>query len=173
MKLFKQVQPEDAEVLRQGKWICYDAKSVTVGDIVRVSEGDTVPADCILLSLGMEHTSEDVVPESPYKANDGENIGLTVDHNLVTGEEDLRTFSKRSDGTVPEGRILCGGKVTQGSGIAVVVAVGNKTVLGILIEQGKWPVSQDMSEELDVQLPLEVIEGEDQSTVALIKNEIM
>ena len=48
MKSFKTCVPEDAEVLRNGKWIRYDASSLVVGDVIRVQEGDTIPADCVI-----------------------------------------------------------------------------------------------------------------------------
>jgi len=51
MKIFKQILPEDAEIKRNNKWVCHDAASVVRGDIIRLREGDIVPADCIVLSL--------------------------------------------------------------------------------------------------------------------------
>ena len=49
MKLFATIQPDDAEILRNGQWIRYDATSLVTGDIIRLEEGDLIPADCIVL----------------------------------------------------------------------------------------------------------------------------
>lgn len=43
MKLFRLVQAEDAEVIRDGRWIRYDASSLVKGDIIRLESGDAVP----------------------------------------------------------------------------------------------------------------------------------
>ena len=37
------------------QWQSYESTSVLVGDIVRLMKGDIIPADLVLLSLGMEH----------------------------------------------------------------------------------------------------------------------
>ena len=46
MKQFHLVQPDDAEVLREGKWIRYDHASLVVGDIIRLFEVCVV-SNCI------------------------------------------------------------------------------------------------------------------------------
>jgi magnesium-transporting ATPase (P-type) len=37
--------PEHAKVLRNGKFILMDSRSIVIGDIVKISKGDSVPAD--------------------------------------------------------------------------------------------------------------------------------
>ena len=48
-KHFLAMQPDDAEVKRNGQWIRYDASSLVRADIIRLEEGDVVPADCTVL----------------------------------------------------------------------------------------------------------------------------
>ncbi len=42
MKQCLLVQPDDAEVLRDGSWIRYDHASLVIGNVVRLVEGDVV-----------------------------------------------------------------------------------------------------------------------------------
>ena len=127
MKAFSSIRPDDAEVLRDGKWIRYDAASLVRDDVIRLEEGDTVPADCVVVSK-----------------EDGE---VLVDLRSVTGDERLRTVSN-DDSTAPS--TMCtlyyGGKVVQGSLIAVVTAIGPFTLLGKLIKEKKFPVKEPVLE---------------------------
>jgi hypothetical protein len=121
MKAFRQVKPEDAEVLRSGKWIRYDASSLVKGDIIRMEEGDIVPADCVVLS---------VLSEGDF----------LVDVRCVAGEDKPRVSSARpATGTVQPIQLFMGGQVVQGSGIAVVTAIGPKTLLASLIRDQRFP----------------------------------
>merc|ERR1712087_180590 len=90
MKQFRLVQPDDAEGLRDGQWIRYDHTSLVVGDIVRLVEGDVIPADCALISLGMDHESQSETNREQFE--------LTVDSHLITGEAKPRQIiSNKSD----------------------------------------------------------------------------
>jgi magnesium-transporting ATPase (P-type) len=125
MKAFRQVQPEDAEVLRSGKWIRYDASSLVKGDIIRMEAGDIVPADCVVLSV--------------YSEGD-----FLVDVKCVAGEDKPRVASATPTstgkaGTVQPIQLFMGGQVVQGSGMAVVTAIGKNTLLASLIREGRFP----------------------------------
>lgn len=121
MKAFQSLLPEDAEVLRNGVWIRYDAASLVKGDIIRLEEGDTVPADCIVLSL-LTTNSE-----------------LLVDHRLVTGEDKPRSSGVKRDGTTQPIQLFWGAQVVQGSAIAVVTAIGPNVFVALLIRDGRFP----------------------------------
>ena len=91
MMQFRKIQPDDAEVLRDGKWVRYDHTSLVVGDLVRLYEGDVVPADCVVLSLGMEHVEETVVRDHhgasgagkvEVDSGDGSHMEMTVDSHV-------------------------------------------------------------------------------------------
>jgi E1-E2 ATPase len=51
MKTFRMITPDDAEALRNGHWVRYDATSLVRGGIIRLEAGDIVPADCAVLSV--------------------------------------------------------------------------------------------------------------------------
>ncbi|KAL3821882.1 hypothetical protein ACHAXA_008416 [Cyclostephanos tholiformis] len=53
MRRFRLVQPDDAELLRDSNWVRYDHGGVVIGDVLRLVEGDVVPADCLVIGLGM------------------------------------------------------------------------------------------------------------------------
>lgn len=118
MKAFRQLQPEDAEIRRNGKWTRYDASSVVRGDVLRLEEGDVVPADVVVLKV----TSHD----------------LLVDVHGITGEEKPRVIvSPQEDPDLA--KLYYGGLVLQGSCIAVATAIGPNTLLATCIREGKFP----------------------------------
>lgn len=120
MKAFRNIQVEDAEVKRNGEWIRYDASSLVVGDIIRMEEGDHVPADCTVLAL------EEDVDE------------LLVEHRSVTGEEQSRSALRKQELTPPL-QLFWGGRVTLGSCLAVVTAIGPNTLVAGLIREDRFP----------------------------------
>ena len=118
-KQFLALQPEDAEVKRNGQWIRYDASSLVQSDIIRLEEGDVVPADCTVLWI--------------ESAKNGEEDDFLVDHGPITGD------------TKPTARpvqLYWGGRVLVGACVAVVTAVGQATRVGQLIRTGSFPVQQ-------------------------------
>ncbi|GAX17132.1 hypothetical protein FisN_5Hh518 [Fistulifera solaris] len=125
MQAFARIKPDDAELKRNGKWIRYDAASLVIGDIIRLEEGDVVPADCVVLTLE-EGTSE-----------------LLVDHRSVTGEEKPRSAKRRGNFVQPT-QLFWGGRVVLGSAIAVTTAVGSDTLVASLIRDGRFPPKGDI-----------------------------
>ena len=122
MKTFASIKPDDAEVLRNGKWIRYDAASLVKGDVIRIEEGDVVPADCILVELS---------------SGDDE---LLVDLRPITGEERLKSITSASMNS-PKGlpKLYMGGKVVQGGATGIISATGPATVLAKLIREKRFP----------------------------------
>lgn len=132
MKLFCQIQPDDAEVMRNGRWIRYDAASLVRGDIVRLEAGDIVPADCVCLCA------------SDGSDNSEGNSQVLIDVRHITGEDKPRTVAMRSDdGALKPVQIFYGGHVVQGSVIVVVTAIGPSTLLATLILEGSWPIQEN------------------------------
>ena len=154
MKQFRLVQPEDAEVLRDDKYIRYDHTSLVVGDIVRLVEGDLVPADCTIISLGMDHVDATTIVDEENNtetSTTGSNsmMDMTVDSHLITGEIKPRQISNQSNGTVNNLTTLYyGSRILEGACIAVVTATGSRVVLAKLIREGRFPPSTDLSEEV-------------------------
>ena len=163
MKLFKQIEPEDAEVLRNGRWVRYDAPSLVRGDIVRLEDVDVVPADCTVLSLGL-----DPVDIDGEASPSGSAIELVVDCKDITGEAKPRTSKIRKDETATPTQIFYGSHVNQGSCIAVVTATGSNTMLSSLIQDGRWPPKGDISVELQSEQAPEN-EADEEVGVALIE----
>jgi Ca2+-transporting ATPase len=127
MRAFREIVPEDAEVLRDTRWTRYDATALVKGDIIRFVEGDIVPADCILLSIPQES------PE------------VLVDTRAVTGESKPRSIEASGD-VCPPANLFYGSRILQGSGVAVVIAIGPSTVLASLIRQKKFPAKAEILE---------------------------
>lgn len=150
MKLFANIQPEDAEVLRNSKWIRYDPASLVPGDVIRIEEGDVVPADCVLVQLTSSSTT----------TNSGDEEFL-VDLRPITGEERLKSitsanFSESSSGSLP--KLYMGGKVVQGGATAVITTIGPNTLLAKLIAEKRFPPK----EEILLSDSIEVAEGEEE-----------
>ncbi len=162
MKQFRLVQPDDAEVLRDGHWVRYDHASLVVGDIVRLVEGDVVPADCTIISLGMDHVDASIVVDEKTSSSgisqgmggggdrpNNNNMDIIVDSHLITGEAKPRQVSNNSIGAANSTTLYFGSRVLQGACIAVVIATGDRVMLSKLIKAGRWPSQTDLSEEVE------------------------
>lgn len=149
MKQFCLVQADDAEILRDGNWIRYDAASLVTGDIVRLVEGDIVPADCVVISLGMDHVEETIQSiESGSSANEVGSLEMTVDSHFITGESKPRRISNDANRTVEPETLYYGSRVLEGACVALVVQTGKRVLLANLIKQGRWPPKYDLTEEV-------------------------
>lgn len=159
MKLFKLIRPTEAEVRKDSKWVIYDAISITKGDIIRISDGDIVPADVVVLSLGMDFV--DVPPseddeEKGLEDNDKQDTEQPSDEGLFVGDvvvdsSSVNGFTKPQTITVANvsaiennTTLYAGSMLLQGSCIAVVTKTGPETLLGTLIKKGKWPPKAEM-----------------------------
>mmetsp|Transcript_1653 Transcript_1653/g.5749 ORF Transcript_1653/g.5749 Transcript_1653/m.5749 type:complete len:1123 (-) Transcript_1653:239-3607(-) len=122
--LNKQNNSYNVRVVRDGdKTAEVNVAELLVGDVVRLQGGDTIPADGILLS------SE----------------GLKVNESSMTGESD--DISKKPD-TDPF--ILSGCKVQEGQGAMIVIAVGQHSLYGRMMEKLQKPAeSTPLEEKLD------------------------
>ena len=128
MKAFRALQPDEAEVMRNGAWIRYDVTSLVVGDIIRLEEGDMVPADCVVLDL-----------TTPLQSNQE----LLVDVRGITAEEKPRSAKRiprqankseqeqtnEATYAVQPVQLYWGGTVVQGGCIAVVSYFVMMTIL--------------------------------------------
>ncbi|NMC35578.1 HAD-IC family P-type ATPase [Candidatus Beckwithbacteria bacterium] len=114
LKLLQQYTATHNLVRRDGKDIFIEAKNVVPGDILLVKPGDIVDADSRLL----------------------ESNSLLVDESILTGESDMvsktaQPLTKVSTEIFKADNILFSGtSVVSGTGLAVVVATGKKTVVG-------------------------------------------
>ena len=106
------------------------ASELVEGDVVALSAGDAVPADCRLLSAQ----------------------GLEVDEASLTGESQLVEKSARASlaGTVADRTSMLyeGSIVAAGEAVAVVVATGLRTEMGRTTRLGERPATSGVEERL-------------------------
>ncbi|MBS2034209.1 cation-transporting P-type ATPase [bacterium] len=109
--------PSDYQVLRQGKLSSVKAVELVPGDVVKLQEGDRVPADGQLLR----------------------SHGISVDQSMLTGES---LPVEKAAGACPEdapvdqrhGSLHSGTSVLGGQATMLVTATGNSTELGQLAQ---------------------------------------
>mgnify|MGYP002624081842 CR=1 FL=1 len=124
---------EHVQVIRGGKVKHIARRDVVVGDIVMLNTGEEVPADAQLL----------------------EAHSLLVDESSLTGEPQCAktTIEENFDtqATYPSNHVLKGTKVIEGHGIAQVLAVGDATENGKVMEsvQIDSSVKTPLKEQLD------------------------
>lgn len=140
MKLFKKIQPRDADVWKNKRWVCYDASSLSVGDIIRLTENDIVPADCKIINMGTEYLADE---RKDLDSARDLLLEMVVDSRNVTGRPKPHSISMNADGTIDSPDLYAGSMVLQGDAVAVVTAIGTQTLLAKLIQQKKWPPSKE------------------------------
>ena len=115
LEALRELSSPRAQVLRDGEWQFVPGREVVVGDLVTVKEGDRVPADAALLRCS----------------------NLMADESLLTGES--MPVRKRASATEPAPArpggddlpfVYSGTLLTQGQGVARVVATGVHTEIG-------------------------------------------
>mmetsp|Transcript_41321 Transcript_41321/g.54304 ORF Transcript_41321/g.54304 Transcript_41321/m.54304 type:complete len:200 (+) Transcript_41321:41-640(+) len=118
---FGEVVPDDAMVMRGGRWVTIDASSLVRGDIVKIRAGESVAADMRIIECNRE---------------------TKVDQSPITGsrEEKVLAVDSDSDNFLDSANmIFTSSHITKGECKAVVVAVGTETVLHQLIQSKRWP----------------------------------
>ena len=116
---YNEAMADFAEVRRDKVWRRIDPFGVLVGDLIRVTEGNRVPADVRVLERG---------------------IDCVIDTSTITG----KVSKKREREILPTGLeadIVCAGCLcVTGFFVGVVIAIGAKTMIGKLITHKRWPV---------------------------------
>jgi sodium/potassium-transporting ATPase subunit alpha len=108
---FSKIQPTIATVKRNGVEIQLNAEELVPGDIVRIRLGEKIPADCRLISCD----------------------DLQVNTSQLTGESaPINCTIKCTDQNFMESTnvIFYSSLVVQGAGEAIVINIGDATVLG-------------------------------------------
>ena len=124
----QKLQPASARCLRDGEWFNeLPAAELVPGDVIELRVGDAVPADARLISLST--------------------TTLSADEGSLTGES--MTVGKSLSPVPAESRIqdkvnllFAGTVITNGRGMAVVVATGQGTEMG-KIQQGVQAAKED------------------------------
>ncbi len=108
---------EPVKVVRDGAVCEVPRREVTVGDLVHIENGETVPADGELV----------------------EAVSLGIDESTLTGEPLARKTTDEAhfdpEATYPSNRVLRGTTVVDGYGRIVVTAVGDATEAGHVTRQ--------------------------------------
>lgn len=118
LEALKKLQPETAQVLRDGRWQTIGAESVVPGDIVEVRVGGKVPADLRMIALKtttirLEQSQLTGEPHSAPKDSDP-----LSDANADIQSKTNMLFSSTS--------------VSNGAAIGVAVRVGMHTEIGVI-----------------------------------------
>lgn len=102
----KKLSQPHCKVIREGEVIEIDSEEIVVGDFLMVDEGSTIVADGNIV-----HSND-----------------FSVDESILTGE----SFSVYKDSTSIDNKIFSGTQVAGGLAIAEVLAIGNKTRMGVI-----------------------------------------
>lgn len=122
----------DVKVLRDNEEKMIDSRDVVVGDILFLEEGDTIPADGVILECQ----------------------GLGVNESALTGESAV-VYKKMKDDSAEHFKLnMCysGCDVTNGTAVVRVTAVGGKTELGKIgrslaeIKKEKTPLEKQIQQ---------------------------
>ena len=132
MEGFKNFIPPECTVIRNGKTISIMAKYLTVGDIVKVKNGEKIPADLRII----------------------ESQEMKVDNSSLTGESDplLRTVKCTDPQKILETKNVAffGTLCKEGEGKGIVFHVGDSTIIGQIAglaataASGKTPLRKEL-----------------------------
>mmetsp|Transcript_26968 Transcript_26968/g.39941 ORF Transcript_26968/g.39941 Transcript_26968/m.39941 type:complete len:215 (+) Transcript_26968:76-720(+) len=138
MQYFNECSAEYAEVKIDNKWVKIDPVGVLTGDVVRVTEGNRVPADLRVISVIGEECK--FVPTC-----------ITGTSTPRSCRPELFTNSYRNSPNMAFAGFMC----TEGECIGIVIATGRNTLLGRMIEMNEWPpalVDDSAVHERDIRL---------------------
>jgi Ca2+-transporting ATPase len=135
LEALRELASPRATVLRDGRWQTVAGREVVAGDLLRVKEGDRVPADATLQSA----------------------TSLMADESLLTGESvpvGKRAASSAVGWARPGGddlpHVYSGTLITRGQGVARAIATGPRTEIGRIgaalqsIEPEPSPLQREM-----------------------------
>lgn len=123
LKALKKLSISQASVLRDSVWQVIPSTDLVPGDIVKISTGNKVPADLRIISIDsvLFQVNQDILT--------GESQPLSKNSNIINLEnKDLSVFEMRN-------MLFSGTLVVQGSCLAMVVAIGDSTQIGIIEEE--------------------------------------
>lgn len=127
-----QYSPDEANVLRSGKISRIHASMVVPGDIVIVSVGDKIPADCKLLSVSSSSFRVDQAILTGESVSVSKSVGVVPDTKAVKQDMTNMIFTVRRSCIPQMGYIHFeqGTTVVNGSARAIVVLTGQNTAIG-------------------------------------------
>ncbi|AFZ79435.1 p-type ATPase family member protein [Theileria equi strain WA] len=114
----KQLQPELASCLRNGKWITMGTEELVVGDVVRIKNGDKIPADVRVAKI----FSTSLAAEQSQLTGES-SIVFKTSNALPKSMESCEIQSKKNI-------LFSSTTITCGNAVGIVVATGMSTEIG-------------------------------------------
>lgn len=112
----REYSPDTATVLRAGQQTKLRARELVPGDVVSVTVGDKVPADCRLVAINSSSFRVDQAILTGESVSVNKDIDVVADSRAV--KQDMTNI------------LFSGTTISSGSGVAVVVLTGAKTAIG-------------------------------------------
>lgn len=110
------MQAAETSVLRGGAWSVVDAKNVVPGDVIRVKQGECVPADCRVASI------ESIALRAEQAALTGESVSVQKNINKLGDSATMLQDQKNI--------IFSSTIISSGNAIGVVAYTGMNTAIG-------------------------------------------
>lgn len=114
METFRCLVPEDATVIRDGVQKAIGVANLVVGDVVTISAGQKIPADCRVIFVQ----------------------SFKVDQSSITGESEAVESCVHAEDDKPleaKNIIFNGSLAVEGTCFAVVIRTGDETLIGITL----------------------------------------
>jgi len=133
MSAIGKMLPQTAIVIRNGSSTEIPLKDIVVGDVVVLGNGNKVPADCRVID------TQQLKMDKSMLTGESEPISCTVDHTDVNYME-------------TKNLLFMGSNIVEGSGSAIVVATGNRTVMGKIyrLSGGTRTASTPINREINI-----------------------
>jgi Ca2+ transporting ATPase len=155
VQALKEYSPDEAKVLRSGQLAHIHASELVPGDIVSVSVGDKIPADCRILSISSSSFRVDQAILTGESVSVNKSVDVVSDIGAVKQDMTNMLFSVSALLAFPTFNnvfiIVQGTTVVNGSARAVVTFIGQKTAIGHIHHS----ISQQISEKTPLKRKLD------------------
>lgn len=139
IEALREIAAATSKVYRDGKLKTIKSEEITVGDIILLEAGDSVPADCRIISCASIKAEEAALTGESVPVN------KTADVINADGSDDVPLGDRKN---------MCymGSNIVYGHGKAVVTAIGMDTQMGKIAdalqnaEDGQTPLQQKLSQ---------------------------
>ncbi|KAI6099892.1 hypothetical protein EDD16DRAFT_1657508 [Pisolithus croceorrhizus] len=137
IEALKEYSPDEAKVLRSGQLVRVHAVELVPGDIISVSVGDRVPADCRILSISSKNFRVDQAILT------GESVSVNKSFDVVEDDKAVKQDMTNM--------LFAGTTVVNGRARAIVTSIGEKTAIGHIYHS----ISQQISEKTPLKRKLD------------------
>nr|CCA24190.1 hypothetical protein SELMODRAFT_102055 [Albugo laibachii Nc14] len=130
LEALKELQPESARVLRDGRMETIPTRELVPGDVVEIRVGDKVPADCRLISM----TTTAIRVEQAQMTGESTSVNKVMDHLPENTENVIQAKINMLYATTT---------VVNGIGRGVVTATGMSTEIGKIQQSVQEAASEE------------------------------